>query len=123
MTDKNGTPAHKRILVVDDDQGQRSLLESFLSGQGFAVTTASSGEKALEQLDGGAFDMMISDVRMGGISGLEALHRLLDVLWPARGHVALAPDQLQHIHHGVVILVLVLAHDHPPRLCLYASPK
>ena len=76
MTEKNGPPTHGRILVVDDDLGQRSLLESFLTGQGFAVTTASSGEEALEQLDGGAFDMMISDVRMGGISGLEALHRL-----------------------------------------------
>lgn len=64
-----------RILVVDDDAAQRSLLSSFLSSQGFAIITASSGEEALHLLPAGAFDMMISDVRMTGISGLETLRR------------------------------------------------
>ena len=39
-----------RILIVDDDAGQRSLLDSFLRSQGFATTTANSGENALEIL-------------------------------------------------------------------------
>ncbi len=64
-----------RVLIVDDDAGQRSLLNSFLQSQGFATTTVSSGEQALEVLNGGEFDMMISDVRMPGISGLETLRR------------------------------------------------
>jgi len=75
-----------RVLIVDDDAGQRSLLDSFLQSQGFATTTVSSGERALEVLNGGEFDMMISDVRMPGISGLETLrqarkeHAVLPVL-------------------------------------------
>lgn len=70
--------AHDRtlILVVDDDPGQRSLLESFLSGQGFAVVTAASGEEALTILGSREIGMMISDVRMPGISGLDTLHRV-----------------------------------------------
>jgi len=62
-----------RILIVDDDPGQRSLLDSFLSGQGFVTALADSGERALEMLAAGKFAMMISDVRMPGLTGLETL--------------------------------------------------
>jgi DNA-binding NtrC family response regulator len=62
-----------RILIVDDDPGQRSLLTSFLQGQGFETVTVDSGQRALETLRTSKFDMMISDVRMPGLSGLETL--------------------------------------------------
>jgi len=64
-----------RILIVDDDAGQRSLLNSFLKSQGFDPVTADSGERALELLRTSEFHLMISDVRMPGISGLETLRR------------------------------------------------
>ena len=62
-----------RILIVDDDPGQRSLLDSFLSSQALNTVTADSGERALEVLRTQPIDMMISDVRMPGLSGLETL--------------------------------------------------
>jgi DNA-binding NtrC family response regulator len=65
-----------RLLIVDDDPGQRSLLDSFLRGQGFDVVLADSGERALQLLPAGKFSMMISDVRMPGLSGLETLRRV-----------------------------------------------
>jgi DNA-binding NtrC family response regulator len=64
-----------RILIVDDDPGQRSLLNSFLHSQGFETALADSGERALEMLRSGKFAMMISDVRMPGLNGLETLRR------------------------------------------------
>ncbi len=64
-----------RILIVDDDPGQRSLLDSFLRSQGFETVLADSGERALEILRGNNFNLMISDVRMPGVSGLETLRR------------------------------------------------
>jgi DNA-binding NtrC family response regulator len=64
-----------RILIVDDDPGQRSLLDSFLKSQGFETVVAGSGEEALARLAAEEFNMMISDVRMPGLSGLETLRR------------------------------------------------
>jgi DNA-binding NtrC family response regulator len=64
-----------RVLIVDDDPGQRSLLTSFLTGQGFETVTVSSGEQALKVLKEQEVAMMISDVRMPGISGLETMRR------------------------------------------------
>jgi DNA-binding NtrC family response regulator len=62
-----------RVLIVDDDASQRSLLDSFLATQGFDTVVADSGERALDVLRKGGVDMMVSDVRMPGISGLETL--------------------------------------------------
>src|SRR5881628_2569967 len=82
----NNTPKTPRVLIVDDDAGQRSLLDSFLKSQGFDTVPVASGERALEVLRGGDFNIMISDVRMPGISGLETLrqarqeHSVLPVL-------------------------------------------
>ncbi len=64
-----------RILIVDDDPGQRSLLDSFLRSQGFQTLVVASGESALAALRSESFQMMISDVRMPGLSGLETLRR------------------------------------------------
>lgn len=65
----------RQILIVDDDPGQRSLLESFLTSQGYRPTIVDSGEAALSELATGPYQMMISDVRMPGITGLETLRR------------------------------------------------
>jgi len=64
-----------RILIVDDDQGQRSLLNSFLKSQGFQTVLADSGDRALDALRSQPIQLMISDVRMPGMSGLETLRR------------------------------------------------
>jgi DNA-binding NtrC family response regulator len=58
---------------VDDDAAQRSLLDSFLSSQGFNTVPVSSGERALEVLRDQKINMMISDVRMPGLTGLDTL--------------------------------------------------
>ena len=84
-TRKNGLKG-PRILIVDDDPGQRSLLDSFLRSQGFDTVTVESGERALETLRAGGISMMISDVRMPGLSGLETMrlarqeHAVLPIL-------------------------------------------
>ena len=71
----SAAPTSGRILIVDDDHAQRSLLETFLQTQGYATQSAASGEAALQLLLEEKFAMMISDVRMPGISGLETLRR------------------------------------------------
>ena len=65
----------KRILLVDDEGSLRVTLAANLELDGFQVVEAESGERALELLRDGAFDLMLSDIRMPGISGAELFQR------------------------------------------------
>jgi len=60
-----------RILVVDDDPQIRRVLKVTLSGQGFEVDDAKNGEAALDKLRQARFDLMLLDINMPGLSGLE----------------------------------------------------
>jgi CheY-like chemotaxis protein/anti-sigma regulatory factor (Ser/Thr protein kinase) len=66
----------KRILVVDDDRGLRHVLTSLLKGAGFAVSGAADGAEALERLAKGKFDLLLLDVGLPRVSGLEVLAQL-----------------------------------------------
>jgi DNA-binding NtrC family response regulator len=65
-----------KILVVDDEVNIREALAALLEGDGYRVTSAASGEKALEELNQDQFDVVISDLRMDGRSGLDLLRWL-----------------------------------------------
>ncbi len=67
-----------RILVIDDDQGVRDSMARMLRGAGYSVETAASGEDGVALARGNAFDVILSDMRMPGISGLDVLKRLRD---------------------------------------------
>jgi two-component system response regulator AtoC len=60
-----------RILIVDDDEVSCRLFEEVLEGEGHEVQTAQSGEEALERLRSESYDLLLVDVRMPGISGLD----------------------------------------------------
>ena len=70
MADEN---SKKRILLVDDEESVCALLSERLSSAGFECSIRESGEKALELLESETFDVIISDLNMPGISGLELL--------------------------------------------------
>jgi two-component system response regulator HydG len=61
------------ILVVDDDLAHRTMLQTLLSGWGYAVAEADDGSAAIAQVRKRPFDLILMDVRMVKISGLEAL--------------------------------------------------
>ena len=67
---------NRRILSVDDEADHLLDLEEFLSENGFDVSTATNGEKAIEAAKAQAPDLVILDVRMPGISGLEVCRRI-----------------------------------------------
>jgi two-component system KDP operon response regulator KdpE len=60
-----------RILVVDDEPQLRRALRSTLSALGFVVADAESGEAALEMVRAEKFDLILLDINMPGLSGLE----------------------------------------------------
>jgi two-component system response regulator HydG len=67
-----------RILVIDDDPGVRESMTRMLHSAGYTVQTAASGEEGLDLARGNAYDVILSDMRMSGISGLDVLRKLRD---------------------------------------------
>jgi len=65
-----------RILLVDDESAIRRALRPPLVELGFIVVEASRGEDALQMLRGGGFDVVLLDVNMPGIGGIETLRRM-----------------------------------------------
>ena len=68
----------KRILVVDDERNLLRLYEKELSEEGYQVLTASSGREALECLGGTTIDLVILDIRMPEMDGLETLRQIME---------------------------------------------
>src|SRR3989449_9911681 len=71
-----------RILVVDDEETFRFVIGNRLKGSGHLVETVASVEAALERIAEKAFDVMVLDLRMPGLGGLEALRRLAETGLP-----------------------------------------
>jgi len=68
--------AAERILVVDDEEMNRDLLEQILAREGYQVATAANGQAALELLRQETFHVVLSDLRMPGMTGVEVIREL-----------------------------------------------
>jgi DNA-binding NtrC family response regulator len=70
-----------RVLVVDDEEVVRLGYRRVLSTDSFSVMAAGSGTEALSLMDGGRFDVVLLDMRMPGMDGMEVL-RAIKERWP-----------------------------------------
>ncbi len=70
----------ERVLLVDDDVSILLLVSDVLTEKGLAVTTARSGEEALQLLEEQSFDLILLDIMMKGLSGLEVCRRVRGVV-------------------------------------------
>ncbi|MFZ3208598.1 MAG: sigma-54 dependent transcriptional regulator [Geobacteraceae bacterium] len=66
------------ILVVDDEKGQREILNTILLKEGYRIVDVPGAREALEQLENKEFDLILTDLKMQGMSGMELLDRILD---------------------------------------------
>ncbi|MFH0813813.1 MAG: response regulator [Pseudomonadota bacterium] len=66
-------PLKPRVLIVDDEEAFRSALGKRLAVRGLEVNTVGSGKEALEELRNKPYDVILLDVKMPGMSGIEAL--------------------------------------------------
>ncbi len=62
-----------RILVIEDDEEMRSLLKDFLEEEGFETDSVSNGSDAFRKIVKKPFDLIITDIRMPGLTGLDIL--------------------------------------------------
>jgi len=76
------TVLHPKILIVDDEEGIRESLASILRDERYTVETAPSAEEALERIAKGDFQVILLDVWLPGIDGMEALSRIQAVSRP-----------------------------------------
>jgi DNA-binding NtrC family response regulator len=64
---------NKRILIVDDEEDLRNLLSQYLSTTGYDIHSAEDGEKAIEALYANTFDVVLLDIQMPKVGGIEVL--------------------------------------------------
>ena len=99
-TPESARPA-ARVLVVDDDRTTRHLIQLQLRSAGYAVETAADGEAALARLRRRKFDLVLLDVWMSGMGGLEMLARLRDEPSRPRVVVMTADDTSETVLRAV----------------------
>jgi DNA-binding NtrC family response regulator len=68
-----------RILLVDDEERFRTNLQKMLDAQGLTVRAASSGAEALEELKLAPYDVIVLDIRMPGMDGLDTLKEIKQI--------------------------------------------
>ena len=81
----------RKILVVDDEKNIRFMLSQTLATEDTMVETAVNGEEALQKLAASAYDLMLLDLRMPGMTGLEVFERV-------------------HADHPVMPVIVLTAH-------------
>ena len=96
-------PEQPRVLVVDDEKFIRDILADFLTMEGYAVRTADDGTQAVTELSRSNFALVISDLKMPKMGGLELLQHVakmqpeaLTVIMTGFGTVETAIDAMKH---------------------------
>lgn len=90
-----------RLLIVDDEEALRTMLQQELKHHGYEVDAADGGEVALEKLKNEPFDLVILDIRMPDVDGMEVLRQIREnnipgkvVMLTAVGELKYAQDSL-----------------------------
>ena len=94
-------PTSRRILVVDDDRGLRLALSTLLKGAGHEVETVGDGPEALAELQDRDFDIVLLDVGLPSMSGLEVLERTQALDTPPRVVMMTADDTPETVLESV----------------------
>ena len=72
----NGATALRHVLVVDDEESLRHMLTVLLKREGYDATAVASGEQALAELEQRPYDVVLSDIRMPKLGGLELVDEI-----------------------------------------------
>jgi DNA-binding NtrC family response regulator len=102
LSEAGGGELHGRVLVVDDEPAQRDILRTILEAEGYAAATAGNGVQALVALREGSFDLVLTDLKMPGMSGIVLLEGIQQaapgicvILMTAHGSIGTAVDAMK----------------------------
>ncbi len=98
-----------RILLIDDDESFRSVLEYNLKKKGYDVTSVDQGEKGLKRIEKESFSVVITDIKMPGMSGFEVLKtikkqfpQILVIMITAHGSIEMAVEAMREGAHDYI---------------------
>ena len=66
-----------KLLVADDEKNLRELYRMDLEGEGYEVETAANAGEVLQKMEGGDFDLIVLDIQMPGMSGIDLLQKIM----------------------------------------------
>jgi DNA-binding NtrC family response regulator len=119
----------KRVVVVEDDKGMREILTACLEAEGYLVVAAATGEEAIDRLRPGAIDLVLADLKLPGVDGLEVLRRAQQlvprpavVLMTAYASVETAVEALRRGADDYLVKPLHL-DDVTPRIRRLLTPR
>src|SRR5215831_10732777 len=69
----------RRVLIIDDDESMLELAEFHLQAQGYEAARAETGEKGLKLVEGGRFDVILTDLQLPDLGGIEVVRRLKEI--------------------------------------------
>ena len=104
-----------QIMVVDDDRNTRRLLQAVLEADGYKVLTAENGEDALALMDSEYVDLVVLDIMLPGVDGVELLRDEEEMLWRIKALLRRAKIASER---RIVVGDVVLDYD-----CLTVSRK
>jgi len=87
----------KKILVVDDEQALLHCLELYLGSQGYEVATAENGIEALNKIKASNYDMIITNINMDGMNGIQLLREI----------AKLGKNLIKIVHTGMPDLLII----------------
>jgi DNA-binding NtrC family response regulator len=76
MSNKDASKKLEKILIVDDEENMRRTLADILEDEGYQVATAATGEEAIRMCSKGDYSIVLMDVRMPGVDGVEAFRQI-----------------------------------------------
>jgi two-component system cell cycle response regulator len=105
MNESNEKRVGGRVLIVDDDSNTLEILRRWLSREGYEIVSADNGSAGLEALASGVFDVIVLDVMMPGMDGLQVCERLrANPAWRAIPVVLLtAKDDIETRARGMLL--------------------
>ncbi len=76
MSENNGNRSTARVLIVDDDMNTLEILRRWLAKEGYSTVSAGDGQACLDALEKERFDIVLLDVMMPGVDGLQVCERM-----------------------------------------------
>lgn len=106
----SGETDRLKVLVVDDEPDVREVITHFVTQAGCDVTSVSSGETALSELERNHYDVVVSDIRMRGMDGVELLRRVREK-WPSIEFIIISgnasvENAIEALRHGAYDILL-----------------